>query len=213
MRIHPRNKDIAAIIEEINRENNSEVYTTRTTEISNSESYNNLCAICIENINNNNNNNICLPCGHIFHISCILKWALVQKNRDMDTSCPFCKNIYNISMIIKKIRFQYINNLFKLIDQLNFLIKKGNINLYTRYRIYKLKNIYKQFIIIIKNDESLTKLPILSPNFISLPLDLIKLVSETETKLRNKTLNTNISKKYQARVIFSMLTQLILRIK
>lgn len=46
----------------------------------------NLCSICLENINNEQN--YILPeCGHCFHTNCIMHWF-----RSGNTNCPYCNN-------------------------------------------------------------------------------------------------------------------------
>ena len=45
------------------------------------------CVICMDEFDKEDSNTICeMPCGHIFHKSCIEKWL-----SESDASCPICK--------------------------------------------------------------------------------------------------------------------------
>ncbi|CAM9877397.1 unnamed protein product, partial [Chrysoparadoxa australica] len=33
-----------------------------------------------------------LPCGHSFHLSCILTWSSSQGRRGLPTACPTCRH-------------------------------------------------------------------------------------------------------------------------
>ena len=56
------------------------------TICSDSEEYDSMCVVCIENIAENDY--ICkLPCGHYFHPDCIYQWLNEQN------ICPLCKSV------------------------------------------------------------------------------------------------------------------------
>ena len=60
------------ISDSINNESNIEIISIKNTnEQANENTVEDLCSICIENIIDNN---ISLPCEHIFHIACILRY-------------------------------------------------------------------------------------------------------------------------------------------
>lgn len=52
------------------------------------------CAICCEEFDDTPN--ITLPCGHIYHATCILKWFDKQMN------CPICRKQFMYQFINKK---------------------------------------------------------------------------------------------------------------
>ena len=56
------------------------------------------CVICMDEFNSKENTQICeMPCGHIFHKSCIKKWL-----SESDASCPICKHRINQKLDIVK---------------------------------------------------------------------------------------------------------------
>ena len=90
----------------------------------------NLCVICLSEIDINKKNNYKLTCGHTFHTECIIDWF-----RSSNGHCPCCFN--NDS---KKIPFYglwgetYINN------RCNRLISYSKKNLVTNSKRGKLSN-------------------------------------------------------------------------
>ncbi len=52
------------------------------------------CSICLNNIKTYYNG--VLPCGHIFHTDCILKWI------DRSNTCPMCRQDLKWTLINKK---------------------------------------------------------------------------------------------------------------
>ena len=48
-------------------------------------SQNNFCIICFTNYTCNS---VSLPCNHTFHIYCIIKWSIIQRERGVPVSCP-----------------------------------------------------------------------------------------------------------------------------
>ena len=129
------------ISDSINNESNIEIISIKNTnEQANENTVENLCSICIENIIDNN---ISLPCEHIFHIACILRWASVQITNKLFTTCPFCKVHYNFPVLAKKIMTEYIKELYELIEQLNFLLKEGELNIINHRRVKKIRKDYK----------------------------------------------------------------------
>tara|TARA_A100001015_G_C15003490_1_gene719619 strand:- start:337 stop:816 length:480 start_codon:yes stop_codon:yes gene_type:complete len=55
------------------------------SQYNNSFNDDNMCSICLENLEKNL---VQLKCGHIFHKNCIDTWYKSQKN-----TCPICRNI------------------------------------------------------------------------------------------------------------------------
>ena len=49
------------------------------------------CGICLDD-NEEDNTMVKLPCNHIFHQSCIEKWARTQINSNLNPECPVCRN-------------------------------------------------------------------------------------------------------------------------
>lgn len=64
--------------------------------------YNNVCSICLSDVNNDN---IILSCGHIFHYNCL--------NKIYDKSCPNCRKsfIIPISCNLELSKFLINNNI------------------------------------------------------------------------------------------------------
>ncbi|KAG1444967.1 hypothetical protein G6F46_012354 [Rhizopus delemar] len=48
-----------------------------------------VCTICISDLNSNVS--VALPCGHIFHKTCIEAWLTNDANQGHRTNCPLCK--------------------------------------------------------------------------------------------------------------------------
>ena len=45
------------------------------------------CSIC-QDLINEDNNDITTPCGHSFHINCLLEWC---RRHNLATTCPLCR--------------------------------------------------------------------------------------------------------------------------
>ena len=58
-------------------------------ELSNTQSSNTQCMVCLENINENENNSYQLSCNHIFHTKCIMDWF---RSRSSSGNCPLCND-------------------------------------------------------------------------------------------------------------------------
>ena len=68
----------------------------------------NLCSICLENINNEQN--YTLPeCNHCFHTNCIIHWFRLG-----NTNCPYCNNDGINAMLFKE---KYSQERYKLLRQ------------------------------------------------------------------------------------------------
>lgn len=51
----------------------------------------NICVICLEDLNKGEP--IHFHCGHVFHIHCIFDWTCRLFHKNVDISCPICRNI------------------------------------------------------------------------------------------------------------------------
>lgn len=51
----------------------------------------NKCSICLNNVRKTRSTRE-LPCGHIFHGSCIARWKEQGKN-----TCPICRKLFDVS--------------------------------------------------------------------------------------------------------------------
>ena len=117
------------------------------TENDNEIDYDNLCIICLENIMHKQ---ISLPCNHIYHIPCIIKWACHQRKETRTTRCPICKVQYNFKELTKKIFSIYTTNTHLIINKLDLLLTKGNIYRSQKIRIIKLKKEYNNTLNLLK---------------------------------------------------------------
>jgi hypothetical protein len=169
------------ISDTINNESNIEIISLKNTN-----DHEDLCSICIENIIDNN---ISLPCEHSFHIECILRWAYVQITNKMFTTCPFCKLHYNFTVFAKRIMIHYIRELYYLIEQLNFLIKDGELNLINRQRAKKIRKDYKKYALILENIKRPANSRLLYIKIRPIPSDIILLIAKTKQNILNKKNN------------------------
>lgn len=77
----------------------------------------NECAICCEELCENKTDiidtvetftaTVCLPCGHIYHKVCLLRWSCseISNNKlqnSSDCSCPICRVSYNSKSIMEQ---------------------------------------------------------------------------------------------------------------
>ena len=54
------------------------------------------CAICLKTVDKNSDLFI-TKCGHVFHGSCMLRWASSQKDQRTEPLCPLCRSDLGIS--------------------------------------------------------------------------------------------------------------------
>jgi hypothetical protein len=152
-----------------------------------------ICSICIENITNNN---ILLPCNHTFHITCILKWATFQISRKRETTCPLCKDVYEFSILAKKIVAYHIQTIKDIINQLKFVLEKGQLSRLGRRRITKLKNNYNKVLIILETEKIPLSSSFLYGEIVPLPNDIITLIAQIKLELeKHDKYNQQLSKK------------------
>ena len=172
------------ISDSINNESNIEIISIKNTnEQANENTVEDLCSICIENIIDNN---ISLPCEHIFHIACILRWASVQITNKLFTTCPFCKVHYNFPVLAKKIMTEYIKELYELIEQLNFLLKEGELNIINHRRVKKIRKDYKKYVVILENIKRPANSRLLYIKVRQIPSDIKLLIKKTKENIQNK---------------------------
>lgn len=65
-----------------------------------------ICAICLESVDTDNK---FLPCDHLFHPLCIIRWSKQQIINDATHYCPYCKNSYEYNLLSNKIMLYHIN--------------------------------------------------------------------------------------------------------
>jgi hypothetical protein len=134
------------------------------------------CAICLANINNILPH---LPCKHIFHIECILKWSKTQRSKHKKSSCPICKRKYDINIYAKAILKHNCDLIANIINKLEFIINNNNLSFINYIQIKYL--IYNYKIIFYKNKyekQPLTSNMLKTLN-ISLPSNIATIIDNT----------------------------------
>ena len=187
MRVHPINENIedgviqTAQLREMNREitpgnPEEDMITESDSEID----YDNLCIICLENFMHMQ---ISLPCNHIFHISCIIKWVYYQTREKQTTRCPICKIPYDFKEFANKIFVIYITCINASINKLDLLLIAGTISRSQKKYIIKLKKEYKDALNLFKNINDSSIPGLLQYEIMPLPEDVINLVHRTELQI------------------------------
>jgi hypothetical protein len=95
------------------------------------------CSICLDTLNNNNS--VILECNHDFHLICIMKHIIINRQSNRIIKCPLCRTdinrhiFYNIYKKYYHIRKNIKNDISKLQGQI-----------YTSYFKFQLKRIFKK---------------------------------------------------------------------
>ena len=190
------------VVDDVMRFDISNNLSQETTDTSDDViDYENLCIICLNSIMNNN---ICLPCKHIYHIHCIVKWFNLQLTNNKTTSCPYCKQKCDFDKLIKTIISTNIINVKNIIYQLDFLIKNCNKSLLHEYNIIILKRNY------IKLKSSLIKLhtngatelkscQYIYISKITLPINILQLISTIKTNKKEDNISEIPNYKYNVK--------------
>ncbi|ONI23781.1 hypothetical protein PRUPE_2G207900 [Prunus persica] len=80
------------------RDEGEEGTRKRVFSVSNSEGF--FCPICMESWSSQGDHQVsCLPCGHVYGMSCISKW--IQQCGGTSAKCPQCNTKYKLKDIIK----------------------------------------------------------------------------------------------------------------
>ena len=180
MRVHPINEniDIVGPVIQVNQSGNSE--EDMITETDSDVDYDNLCIICLENFMHKQ---ISLPCNHIFHIPCIIKWGHHQIKEKRTTRCPICKIAYDFKEFTNKIFLIYINTINSIINKLDLLLTKGNISRQQKLHIIKQKKEYKDVLNLFKNVKNFSISKLLIYEIQPLPENIACLVHRTELQI------------------------------
>jgi len=187
--IHNRFLNTEESISELVTEHESGNESDESDASTESDNYNNECCICLVVINPESINNISLPCNHILHITCILRWTIVQTNGERVTCCPLCKGRYNSKTLINNVILRYKRKLAFLITQLDDLLKYYKLNKVNQKRIQNYRTAYKNL------SAKITKKNLDLINFLAsikilpLPEDITKLITASEL-LRQQTKGT-----------------------
>jgi hypothetical protein len=159
--------------------------------------YDNLCTICLESIFYKK---ICLSCGHIYHIPCIIKWFNLQITNNEKTSCPYCKQYCDFENLVKDIILTNLIEVHHIIEGLNFLVKNCNLIILNKYHIITLRRNYiKLKTTLSKLNKHGIKVPIncqyIYISKISLSVNILQLISTI--KIRNDKETISESSKYK----------------
>lgn len=64
------------------------------------------CEICIESFLDDTEKNICaIPCGHVFHESCLTRWFQSQCESRLRINCPKCRKFTTFRQMIRLFLF------------------------------------------------------------------------------------------------------------
>ena len=135
----------------------------------------NECCVCLENINDNE---IVLPCAHIFHIYCIIKWTIVRLKNNTYQCCPFCKYRYDYKALIITILSELREKIQTKLDDLELIIQNCDLDKYEKMRILKFQNDYNKMIYLFNtNNSDIARLQLLLKfREISLPNDIMDMI-------------------------------------
>ncbi|XP_034202672.1 E3 ubiquitin-protein ligase RFWD3-like isoform X2 [Prunus dulcis] len=95
----PERQEILPSSQSSNKRDEGEEGTRkRVFSVSNSEGF--FCPICMESWSSQGDHQVsCLPCGHVYGMSCISKW--IQQCGGTSAKCPQCNTKYKLKDIIK----------------------------------------------------------------------------------------------------------------
>lgn len=175
-------------------------------DLSNIDNINNTdyCIICF---NTYNINGITLPCNHTFHIYCIIKWSLIQREKSLPVSCPLCKNEYNFLEFIKNTRNKYIKEINNIIGQLDYLLLNAVICKKDKSEIIKLRNKYYRTIRKIRMIKDPINSLFLKREILPLSPNIIEILNNTKlSQQREKKTITSIFKNPQ--IIFRFIRKI-----